>query len=395
LSKLIEVFEMSENFLPAKNLYGIPFGNQYRILVPFDKECASQVFAPGFNFDSLIGTTNKCWFNVWLVTMAAVGIRLSLADSEAIKAFVESTGDRIGMPSDVVWSDAVIHAFRAAKILPYLYDDRLDAGTPLMPATPGAKRVFFRNQSDGDGGHWTVALPNDSSLVARFAALAESGPASIPVARSPVSQPAPATSLEAKQAASLKASVASAPAVGMLDATSRRKKLIALRLELQKLQDEVTYTEQRIARGKAEINNLTVKDLESICALTEVLDEHSRRLDRLKSALKVRLVEQAAQQALKVPACSPVSQLAPARSPVSQPAPARSPVSQLSPARTPEARQEASRKAAEEAEEEAFQAALKASADEAASLAAVELFQAEELARAMQIESDAAFAMTL
>ncbi len=453
--KIIDIFEKMSakavlpGALPAENLYRIRFGSQFRIPALFNALWAFQVFAIGFNFDSLIGTTNKCWFNVWLLTMAAMEIRLSLADSKAVKAFVEGTGNLIGMPSDVVWSDAVIHAFRAAKILPYLYDDSVDAGSPLMPATSDADWVFFRNWADG--GHWIVTLPIASSLFARFAALAESVLASTPVARSPVSNEsaadrelrmvtessgiaadsspglgddhelrkaleasvasaavdeelrkaleasvasasAPVRTPEARQAASrkaaedaedealqaaLKASAdeAASRAVGMLDATSRREKLVALILELQKLRAEVTDTEQRIARGEAELSKLTEKDLESIFAMTEVLDEHSHRLDRLKSAIGERLVEQAALRALKVPA----------RTPVLQPAPAR----------TPEARQAASRKAAEDAEEEALQAALKASADEAASLAEVERVQAEELERMRQIESDAAYAMTL
>ena len=413
--------------VPGNIASKVLFGSQFRISTLFNETCALRVFAVGFDFESLKGTLNKCWFNVWLLTMAAMGIRLSLADSEAIKAFVVRTGDQIGMPSDIDWPKAVEDEFKAFGVFPYIYDDSHAAGAPLMDDMPGASKVFFCNWADG--GHWVVRLPIDSPLAARFAAFAEHVTASVPaarntvaesaadrelrmviessgVSRAPVSQPASARAPVSQPASAdeelLKALAASAADAEELrnvressakTAEECRKLLVALLLQIQELRVEIADTEQRIAQGRAELVKLDEeKDFASICAMTEVLDEHSHRLTNLKSAIAELLVEQAAIRALKASAPahrSPASQPA-HRSPASHPAP-RSPASQPAP-RSP-ASQPAPLKASA-AEKEAFQAALKASADEAASLAEVARFQAEELARVGQIEWDAALART-
>ena len=104
--------------------------------------------------------TNCCWVNVWITTLAAMGVRLSATDVADLMRRITAAGSRMMSPLDT--GDLVTGVNLPVTLIEYSHRDRVgwSIGTPNGPL------VAFVNT----GVHYQIWLPVGSDLVQRFAA---------------------------------------------------------------------------------------------------------------------------------------------------------------------------------------------------------------------------------
>lgn len=104
--------------------------------------------------------TNCCWVNVWITTLAAMGVRLSATDAADLMSRITAAGSRMMSPLDT--GDLVTGVNLPVTLIEYSHRDRVgwSIGTPNGPP------VAFVNT----GVHYQICLPVGSDLAQRFAA---------------------------------------------------------------------------------------------------------------------------------------------------------------------------------------------------------------------------------
>lgn len=104
--------------------------------------------------------TNCCWVNVWITTLAAMGVRLSATDAADLMRRITSAGSRMMSPLDT--GDLVTGVNLPVTLIEYSRSDQVgwSIGTPNGPP------VAFVNTGD----HYQIWLPVGSDLAQRFAA---------------------------------------------------------------------------------------------------------------------------------------------------------------------------------------------------------------------------------
>ena len=103
---------------------------------------------------SIIDATNCCWVNVWITTLAKMGIRLSLDDATDLMCRIETAGSQMMSPLDT--GDLVSSVKLPVTLVEYSLLDQVgwSIGTPNGPL------VVFVNT----GAHYQIWLPVESDL---------------------------------------------------------------------------------------------------------------------------------------------------------------------------------------------------------------------------------------
>ena len=102
--------------------------------------------------------TNCCWVNVWITTLAAIGVSLSATDAADLMRRITAAGSRMMSPLDL---DLVTGVNPPVTLIEYSHSDQVgwSIGTPNGPL------VAFVNT----GAHYQIWLPVGSDLAQRFA----------------------------------------------------------------------------------------------------------------------------------------------------------------------------------------------------------------------------------
>jgi hypothetical protein len=108
---------------------------------------------------ALITATNCCWVNVWITTLAAMGVRLSAADAADLMRRITAAGSRMMSPLDM--GDLVTGVNLPVTFIEY--SQRNQVGWSI--GTPNGPPVAFVNT----GTHYEICLPVGSDLAQRFA----------------------------------------------------------------------------------------------------------------------------------------------------------------------------------------------------------------------------------
>lgn len=120
-----------------------------------------RVIPQGTTIPAALNTaTNCCWVNVWITTIAAMGVRLSATDAADLMRRITAAGSRMMSPLDT--GDLVTGVNLPVTLIEYSHRDRVgwSIGTPNGPP------VAFVNT----GVHYQIWLPVGSDLAQRFAA---------------------------------------------------------------------------------------------------------------------------------------------------------------------------------------------------------------------------------
>jgi hypothetical protein len=103
--------------------------------------------------------TNCCWVNVWITTLAAMGVRLSATDAADLMRRITAAGSRMMSPLDM--GDLVTGVNLPVTLIEYSH--RNQVGWSI--GTPNGPLVAFVNT----GVHYQICLPVGSDLAQRFA----------------------------------------------------------------------------------------------------------------------------------------------------------------------------------------------------------------------------------
>lgn len=103
--------------------------------------------------------TNCCWVNVWITTLAAMGVRLSATDAADLMRRITAAGSRMMSPLDT--GDLVTGVNLPVTLIEYSH--RNQVGWSI--GTPNGPPVAFVNT----GAHYQIWLPVGSDLAQRFA----------------------------------------------------------------------------------------------------------------------------------------------------------------------------------------------------------------------------------
>jgi len=108
---------------------------------------------------ALKNATNCCWVNVWIATLAAMGVRLSATDADDLMRRITAAGSRMMSPLDT--GDLVTRVNLPATLVEYSFHEQVgwSIGTPNGPI------IAFVNT----GAHYQIWLPVGSDLAQRFA----------------------------------------------------------------------------------------------------------------------------------------------------------------------------------------------------------------------------------
>jgi hypothetical protein len=126
-----------------------------------DHATLSRVFPPGITIHAdLITATNCCWVNVWITTLAAMGVCLSDTEAAYLKRRITAASSRMMSPLDI--GDLVTSVNLPVTLVEYSQRDQVgwSIGTSNGPI------VALVNT----GAHYQIWLPVGSDLAQRFAA---------------------------------------------------------------------------------------------------------------------------------------------------------------------------------------------------------------------------------
>ena len=115
----------------------------------------NRVIPKGFTIPrSVIHAQNCCWVNVWISTLATLGVELSIIDATDLMERIESAGSRMMSPLDT--GDLVTRVDLPVTFVEYSLRDQIgwSIGTPSGPP------VVFMNI----GAHYQIWLPVKSEL---------------------------------------------------------------------------------------------------------------------------------------------------------------------------------------------------------------------------------------
>jgi hypothetical protein len=126
-----------------------------------DNKTLRRVIPQGTDIPAALKTaTNCCWVNVWIATLAAMGVRLSATDADDLMRRITAAGSRMMSPLDT--GDLVTRVNLPATLVEYSFREQVgwSIGTPNGPI------IAFVNT----GAHYQIWLPVGSDLAQRFAA---------------------------------------------------------------------------------------------------------------------------------------------------------------------------------------------------------------------------------
>ena len=125
-----------------------------------DVATLSRVIPQGTSIPAALNTaTNCCWVNVWITTLAAMGVRLSATDAADLMNRITAAGSRMMSPLDT--GDLVTGVNLPVTLIEYSHSNRVGWGI----GTPNGPPVAFVNT----GAHYQIWLPVGSDLAQRFA----------------------------------------------------------------------------------------------------------------------------------------------------------------------------------------------------------------------------------
>ena len=108
--------------------------------------------------NTLNTATNCCWVNVWITTLASMGVRISATDTDELIRNITAAGSRVMSPLDI--GDLTTRVNLPVTLIEYSSRDRVGWGIN----TPNGPIVAFVNT----GVHYQIWMPVDSDLAKRF-----------------------------------------------------------------------------------------------------------------------------------------------------------------------------------------------------------------------------------